>query len=398
MSNLYAASHQWANRPDDERFETVQEMHDACLSYARSAKTAVVSYDQLRVEADDGELFLAGKQTRAAFTHFAFGQLCQKSKVPADFVRSLPATLAGQVVNHKLKATAEDHNSDAKILFHSNGNFVVRALTSELYDRIWNHEVLSRAVLPMGEEGWRVPPARPSPQSKRGVRKATKADILPNQEDFGLSVKVGDEIAPAGLYASDHDMFVFLVNPERSLDIGGRALMRGMFIRNSEVGDGALVVDWFDMDNVCGNHICWGVSNHNNIRVKHITAKDRAGRNDTLKRALKRFEIACTRYDEDLLTREKLVKRAMKHEIASDKESVVDFIFSFARAKTLPALTKSRIDSAYDLALEHRDWYGPPNTLWGMVSGLTEHSQKAKYADVRHEIDMAAGKLLQIAA
>jgi hypothetical protein len=398
MTNLYAASNQWATRPDDERFETIQEMHATCLGYAQSARTAVVSYEQLRVEADDGALYLAGKQNRAAFTHYSFGQLCRNASVPADFVRSLPATLAGQVVNHKLKATADQHTSDAKIMFHENGHLVARAITSEMYDRIWNHEVLSRAIMPMGEEGWRVPPARPSPQSKRGVRKATKADILPNQEDFGLSVKVGDPIAPAGLYASDHDMFVFLVNPERSLDIGGRSLMRGMFVRNSEVGDGALVVDWFDLDNVCGNHICWGVQNHNKIRVKHIAAKARVGRNDTLKRAIERYEIACTRYDEDLVTREKLIKKAMKFQLGADKESVVDAVFSFARARTLPALTKSRIDSAYDLALEHKDWYGPPNTLWSLVSGLTEHSQNAKYADVRHEIDTAAGKLLQIAA
>ena len=48
---------------------------------------------------------------------------------------------------------------------------------------------------------------------------------------------------PSGLYASDHDMFAFLVAPDRVIsDGGGGSLMRGIFVRNSEVGDAALSV------------------------------------------------------------------------------------------------------------------------------------------------------------
>jgi hypothetical protein len=33
-SNLYAASNQWAVRPADERFWTLEEARDACKAYA----------------------------------------------------------------------------------------------------------------------------------------------------------------------------------------------------------------------------------------------------------------------------------------------------------------------------------------------------------------------------
>ena len=44
-------------------------------------------------------------------------------------------------------------------------------------------------------------------------------------------------IAPAGIYASDHDMFAFLVNEEYRIDDGSDGgLARGFFVQNSEVG------------------------------------------------------------------------------------------------------------------------------------------------------------------
>jgi len=44
-------------------------------------------------------------------------------------------------------------------------------------------------------------------------------------------------ISPAGIYASDHDMFSFLVNEEYRIDDGSDGgLARGFFVQNSEVG------------------------------------------------------------------------------------------------------------------------------------------------------------------
>jgi len=116
---------------------------------------------------------------------------------------------------------------------------LLRALTSEQYKRIWNWEVVER-LLPLQERGWRVPQARPAFPDQPGARPATEADIL-DDAGFGLSVKVGDMIAPAGLYASAHDMFAFLINEQKRIKDGTEeGLSRGIFFENSEVGDKAL--------------------------------------------------------------------------------------------------------------------------------------------------------------
>jgi len=49
---LFKAANQWATRPADERFWTLQEAAHACLAYRRQAGTKAVPYADLRVEAD----------------------------------------------------------------------------------------------------------------------------------------------------------------------------------------------------------------------------------------------------------------------------------------------------------------------------------------------------------
>lgn len=402
MSNLYQASNQWAHRPEDERFETPEAMRDACLSYAKGSRTATVPFDALRLETQGQDLMLAGKtDTRALMTHYAFGQLCNQAKAPANFVRQLPPTLAMQVMNNRIKAVSEENNAkyDARLLFHANGNLVVRAVTSELYDRVWNYELLDRGIIPLIREfGWRVPPARPAKANQKGTRKATAADILPGQEGFGLSIKVGDDIAPAGLYASDHDMFAFIVHTDRVVRAGNRALMRGCFFRNSEVGDGSLEGTFFLLDNVCGNHICWGVENVHSIKIRHIAGKDKVDQGETLKRFTKQWDVEMAKYiDAGAQDQELKIAKAMSYRIGATKEEVIDTLFKYARTHSLPAITKKRLDAAYETAKLHEGWYGDPKSAWGMVSGLTENSQKDGYADERNDVDQQAVKVLEIA-
>jgi hypothetical protein len=56
-----------------------------------------------------------------------------------------------------------------------------------------------------------------------------------------------------------------------------------------------------------------------------------------------------------------------------------------------------QLDSAYELANEHSESDGSPNTVRGMVQGITRLSQQSLHADARARLDRAAGKVLQIA-
>lgn len=397
MSELFAACNQWMTRPADERFWNLADMEKATGDWQKRAITSQPTpFSTLRTEVQDGELCLTGRTGKLApFTNYGFGQVCTLSGAPAKFMRELPTTLASQVLNNRLKVRGENDSAhDARILFHAreDQSLVVRSVNTDLYDRVWNVDLIRR-LRPMVEvDGWMVPPGRPAFKDPR-ARPATEADIIPGQDDFGLSVRVGDMIAPSGLYASDHDMFVFLVNPERVLKAGNRQLMRGFFVRNSEVGDGSLRFDFFCMDNVCGNHIVWGASDVHSIKIRHVGT-------ETLAKGLKKFAVELTKYsDARASEQEEQIAKAMRFELGKSKDEVLDAVFKYARSHSLPAITRKRIEAAYDTVASERGQlrYGDnPRTVWAMVSGLTENSQ-GEHADTRDIVDTQAGRLLEIA-
>lgn len=384
---LFKASNQWATRPADERFWDLQEMHDACKSYRRQAATSTVRYSDLRVEADTGDIRLVGKTgVPAQLTHYAFGQLCQRVSAPASYLRNLPATLAAQNLNHGLKSR-RDENDEAHLLWHQNGGFLLRAALTERYKRIWNYEVCER-LLPLSADGWRAPPARPSGRADSRARPATEADLL-DRRGF-LSVNVGDMIAPAGLYASDHDMFAFLVNEERRIEDGSDdGLARGFFVWNSEVGDSSFGMMTFLYKHVCGNHIVWDAQGVKEIRIPHVGAA-RA-------KSWRQVQATVRTYsDASVSDVEAKIKEAQTKELGGTKDEVLDALFGLARKKRVP-LPRKTLDAAYDRADERSSEYGSPRSLWGIVNGLTEISQETEYADRRVDIDRAAGKLMTVA-
>lgn len=384
--NLYAASRQWAERPDDERFSTLAELHAAVTRYrALTVEAHKVPFNSLRTEARDGEVYLVGrKNLPAKMAHFAFGQLSRALSAPAAYLRTLPATLAAQNLNHALAGTSDA--TDRSILFQQNGSLVARAITSEKYSRIWNSD-LTRRLLPLTEQGWTVPPARPVRADQRGVRLATEADVL-HAGKFELSVKVGDPIAPAGLYASDHDMFVFLVNNEARISEPGNpdGLARGAFLINSEVGASSFYLIYFLYRAVCGNHIVWGAKQVTEIRIPHV--------GDAYGRVFAQVEAQITRYaDESASEDEARIRKAATYVLGATKDEVLDRLFGI---KNL-GLSRKQLTAAYDLTVEHEPSSVDPNTAWGMAQGLTRLSQETPYADDRFEVDRAAGRVLSIA-
>ena len=399
---LFKASQQWCTRPPDERFWNLKDALEATTKYAELARVASVPFAGLRVEASSGnELNLVGKQgVPARLTHFSFGQLADRAKFPAAPLRTLPATLAGQVLNHRLKERGvEDSESRVQLLFHRNNgsdikpDLVLRAASSEGYERIWNNEVFTNLVALQKEEGWRPPPARPAFDDPRS-RPATKEDLL-RTKDMGWSLKEGDLISPAGIYASDRDMFVFLVNEDRLIDDGkGNHLARGFVLWNAEVPGISFGMMRFLYMGVCGNHIVWGAQGVQEVRLRH-SKSNREKAFDTLKVELKEYEDASASEDEAL------IKKARAFEIKPSegkkgKEGVIDSLLSFVRTKKLP-ITEKNLNAAYEIAERKEDTYGAPNTPWAIVQGLTEHSQELPYASDRTRLDRAAGKVLEIA-
>jgi hypothetical protein len=381
---LFKASRQWAVRPEDERFSSLEEMHAACAGYRGQAAEARVRYADLRVEPDGSEVALVGGAgLTAKLTHWAFGQLAARAGAPASYLRDLPATLAASCMNHGLAERA--HNGDmAKLMFHRNGSLILRATTGVDYSRIWNSDI-TESLLALPGDGWRVPPARPARSGQRGTRVATAADVL-RAGGFGLSINIGDEIAPAGLYASDHDMFAFMVNESRQIaGPDGTPLSRGVFVWNSEVGGGSFGAMTFYYRHVCGNHIVWGASGVEEVRLRHV--------GQAVPKAFRVLRVELRKYaDSSASDEQATLARSATVEIAATKDDVIDAIFR----RRIAGLTRARIGEAYDEAESRYPVDGNPRTAWGLAQGVTRLSQKSAYADERVELDKAAGKVLQI--
>ena len=204
--------------------------------------------------------------------------MCQRVSAPASYLRELPADLVVANINHGLqnRTAADGEDKQVNLLLHKNGGWHVQALTGTGYSRIWNSDITKR-LFNLRNQGWKVPPARPALKGQPGTRIATAEDVIP-QPGFSLAIKVGDTIAPAGLYASDRDMFAFLVNSDRVITAAGRLpCSRGAFFSNSEVGDKSFRLTRFLMNAVCGNHVVWGASDIASVAIRHVgTAPERA--------------------------------------------------------------------------------------------------------------------------
>jgi hypothetical protein len=367
--NLFKAHRQWAVRPADERFPTLQALHAATKEYADQAGEKRVPWSSLRVEAQGEDVRLVGKaNVPAALTHWSFGQLSSRVEAPAEYLRRLPPTLAAQNLNYGLAHKSDESESDAQLLFHKDGDLLLRAITSERYSRIWNHEVAQR-LLNLEQYGWE--PAVPDTQ---------------------FAPSIGQIVAPApngntALYASDHDMFAFLMN--RSSDIAeagtNEPLKRGFIVENSEVGASALKLTRFLYRMMCGNHIIWDSSKVVEISLRHI-GKARERFTDEWLAELKRYS------EESASDEEAKIAAAKTRVIGATKEEVLDRLFSNRSLQ----ITRKALTAGYETAEVYRDTDGDPRTVWGMVNGLTRHSQTLPYADARTQVDRAAGRLLEI--
>lgn len=359
---LFKAHQQWATRPADERFASLRELYEATHAYAKTSTEREVAWSDLRTRPDAGStnVQVIGKAGNPALlTHWAFGQLAARIGAPADYLRALPPGLACDNLNHGL-ATRKDAtgrgSNTARLLFHVNGGVLCRALTTDKYARIWNHEVAER-LLELEAQGWA--PARP-----------TIRDL-------------GDGRLP--LYASDHDMFVFLARSDLAIAEPGAdtALYRGVIVENSEVGAGSLKLTRFLYREMCGNHIIWGAKNVVDLSLRHV---------GNVRGRMHRWSYALRQYANSSASDDQvMIERAQTTTIADTKEGVLDKLFGI---RTL-GLSRKALDASYAAVIPSQD--GDPNTVWGMAQGITRYSQLTEHADKRTELDRAAGRLLEFA-
>lgn len=383
-TNLYTASSNWATRPADERFSTLSDMLHACASAkTRSVESPKIPASLLRVDASGDEVRLIGpKGTPTGVTHHAFGQLASFAGAPAGYLRELPATLAAQNINHGLKARGTDASKgDAVLLMDRDPDvmpgaipYTVRALTTESYSRVWDADIVERLIAFQKQNPeWVNPPA-----FARGEGDKARPGYDPTTNTV-----------PSGLYASDHDMFAFMVDGGHVLDGSPKGINRGFFVSNSEVGGKSLVFTAFLHDKVCGNHIVWNARNVTELRIRHVGDADA--------KAWNRVAIELRRYAESAAgDTEAMIAKAKTYVLGGNKVDAVEALLKMVSGKRIPDLSEKVLTAAVETAEKREDRYGAPYTVWGAVSGLTENSQELPYTEARVTRDRAAGRLLEV--
>src|SRR3984893_13943606 len=255
-------SSEWFSRPDDERYLNLTDLHDAVRRRADRAQARTVESRAVRVEAarDNAErlaLIVPGRDEPVAPTHWSFGQLCSLVGAPSSYMRQLPAPLAGIHLQHGLLSHRREL---VKTLDADDGRIELRAVTGPDYGRIWDHELVA-AVMKIagngtGETRWKVP----------GVldwKTMTHNPFVDITKDTTT------------LYASDRDVFLFLVDDTHPIEAGRLRdgspdwYFRGLYCWNSEVGSKTLGIASFYLRAVCMNRNLWGVENFEKITIRH---------------------------------------------------------------------------------------------------------------------------------
>jgi hypothetical protein len=252
-------------------------------------------------------------------------------------------------------------------------------MTSDQYDRIWNADITPR-LLSLNDRGWRTPPAYSISDDKR-ARPATADDCI----GAASIVTPGTMVSPSGVYCSDHDMFVFMVDPNRVIRDGSeQGLYRGFFCWNSEVGSASFGVQTFLFRVICGNHIVWQAQDVQTVRIRHV--------GNASERFSGEISAMLTKYaDASASDDEAKIEKARRMLLGKTKDEALDRIFG------MRLVSKSAATESYEIGTEHAETDGDPKTVYGFVNALTRYSQRTAYADERITIDRAAAKVMQIA-
>ena len=357
--NAYTAHREWAKRPPDERYASVQQLFDAACARRSRTEARITETVKLHVRAEDSDTLVLDERVSdgdsSDLTHWSFEQLAGIAGAPPNYLRTLPATIAADAINFGLQRC---HRGEQQLYADATEPWTLHAITSPRYARVHHNELAGRVLHLMD--------AHPSWQLPLGYKDG----------EFGA------EKVPSGAYLGDRDMFLFLVDGNRDLedpsDSTRAGLFRGFILRNSDVGAAALTLDVFLFRTVCANHIIWGFQHVAGFRRRHVGASIQ----DAWTTSLDAVRAAL---DADPSADRTLLLRSTTQELGPTRDAVLDAVVQRVE------LSQKQAAEAYTLAEQHET---NPRSVWGYVQGLTRLSQRTPWQDGRFALDVAASRLL----
>ena len=378
-----AVSSQWYNRPDDQKFLSLDSMLnfkkvDASRMTSRTVDTHKVKiigdYDE--ANPSRGNIFVEytddnNQEHNNLPTNWSFGQLSQLAGAPAGYLRDLPAPIAADCIQWGLKYNR------GKELIKVYGNQAqggeLRAATGPDYGRIFDWEILEPIKNLVEDSGgrWKVPGMMTGSRDGMAV--------------YDPEIPVTNETTT--LFASDRDVFVFLVDDRNPIEVGKLAngepdlMFRGFYAWNSETGSKTAGIAAMYLRGVCMNRNLWGVENFHEIKIRHTKfAPDRFAME--ARPALQSFANGST------YSFVEGVKAAKDAIVARDDEDRLEFLTK--RAGLSGRMAKAA--AARHLKEEGR----PVASVWDAAQAITAIARDVPHQDARIEVERKAGRLLDL--
>jgi hypothetical protein len=374
-------SSQWYNRPDDQKFLSIDEMLTYKKADAKSLTSRIVDTHRLNiigtpdeknpsrgsitVEYDDDN----GRENMNTPTNWSFGQLSQLAGAPSGYLRNLPAELAADNLMWGLR-----YNRGKELIKTYGGNAAgsdLRAATGPDYGRIFDHEIIEpiKNLVDDSNGRWKV------------------AGQMTGMKD-GLAVydpEVPVTLATTTLFASDRDVFIFLVDDRNPIEVGKLTngepdlMFRGFYAWNSETGSKTAGIAAMYLRGVCMNRNLWGVENFHEIKIKHTKfAPDRFAQE--ARPALQSFANGSTaQFVQGVAD----AKAAI---IAKDNDDRLDFL---TRRGGL-SQTLAKAAAARHIKEEGR----PVSSVWDAVQAITAIARDIPHQDDRIALEKKGGALL----
>lgn len=375
VANVFAGerrdevSKQWMSRPYDERFlsladlkASVDKRRQTSVEYrAENRKIELIapeptdkdSLHRLGVGLPDGR--------EVAMSHWSFGQTCGLAGAPASYLRDLPSQLVADNLNYGLR-----YNRKAEAIKVYAGEDQLRAVTGPDYGRIFDAEVVD-AVMQVagngtGDTRWKVP-GRIDWQT--GMYNPEHAITMDSTT----------------LYASDRDVFAFLVDDRNPVEVGKTKdgdpdlMFRGFYITNSEVGAGSLKLAAFYLRAVCQNRMLWGVENFHEITMRHTRLAPSRFMEEA-RPALRSFA------DGSSARLVEAVGMAKNAKVAENDEDALNFLLARKLSKGVAAKVIEAVKTE-----EGRN----PRTAWDMMQGVTAVARSIPHVDQRTDMEALAG-------
>lgn len=370
-------SRQWASRPADQRFLNLDDMQVKLRTRADNTRAVVSLAKKIEFIApepetiDDTNKLSVGLPNGdvIAPSHWSFGQLATLADSPASYLRKLPSQLVADCLAFgmtKLRGVDDiktyDVDGELRAAVGPNYGWIKDADVVEAVQQIAGNGT--------GDARWKIP----------GV--------------LDWTTNLYDPFAPVTkdsttLYASDRDMFVFLVDDTHPIEVGKLAdgspdlMFRGFFVSNSEVGAGSMRLAAFYLRGVCMNRNLWGVENFEELTIRH-TSNAPARFMSEARPALQSF---AERSDEKLINGVRAAKEAV---VAKEEAEALSFLrnrgFSQKRAK---AIMLRDAESG-----GQRDEGDFPRTAWDFAQAITAEARALPNSDTRLEMEKVAGKIL----